>query len=97
MAAVLEENNIEVNIIDACALEMDWKILLWSLKIFLQELLQLPPLHQQLEKRLKLQTTAFKKFYLRPAYLIRQVLMDGPMLIKTIFGVVRNILLPSSS
>jgi anaerobic magnesium-protoporphyrin IX monomethyl ester cyclase len=50
-----------------------------------------------LDELKKLQTTAFRKFYLRPAYIIRQVLMDGPMLIKTIFGVVRNILLPSSS
>ncbi len=47
-----------------------------------------------LDELRKLQATAFKKFYLRPSYLLRQVMMDGPILIKTIFGVVRNILLP---
>ena len=50
-----------------------------------------------LDELKKLQTTAFKKFYLRPSYLIRQVLMDGPILIKTIFGVVRNILIPGKT
>ena len=34
MAAVLEENNIEVNIIDACALEMDWEDIAVELKNF---------------------------------------------------------------
>lgn len=45
-----------------------------------------------LEELKKLQTTAFKKFYLRPVYIIRQVIMDGPILIKTFLGVVRNVM-----
>ena len=50
-----------------------------------------------LEELKKLQKTAFKKFYFRPVYLIRQVIMDGPILLKTIAGVLRNILLPGKS
>jgi anaerobic magnesium-protoporphyrin IX monomethyl ester cyclase len=45
-----------------------------------------------LEELKKLQSTAFKKFYLRPAYIIRQVIMDGPILIKTFLGVIRNVM-----
>jgi len=48
-----------------------------------------------MEELRKLQATAFKKFYLRPMYLIRQVIMDGPILVKTISGVFRNIMFPS--
>lgn len=47
-----------------------------------------------MEELRKLQATAFKKFYLRPMYLIRQIFMDGPILIKTIYGVMRNIMYP---
>ena len=47
-----------------------------------------------MEELKKLQTTAFKKFYLRPVYLFRQVLMDGPILVKTIVGVLRNVMFP---
>ena len=50
-----------------------------------------------LEELKNLQITAFKKFYFRPSYLIRQVIMDGPILIKTIAGILRNILLPGKS
>ena len=50
-----------------------------------------------LDELKKLQITAFKKFYLRPVYLIRQIIMDGPMLIKTIVGVLRNIVLAAKS
>ncbi len=39
-----------------------------------------------------IQKKAFLKFYLRPGYLIRQVRMDGMVLLKTIFGVARQIL-----
>ncbi len=40
----------------------------------------------------KYQTMAFCKFYLRPQYLIRQLIMDGPMFIKTMWGAVKHIL-----
>ena len=50
-----------------------------------------------LDELKKLQITAFKKFYLRPVYLIRQIIMDGPMLLKTIFGVLRNIVMAGKS
>lgn len=39
-----------------------------------------------------LQKDAFIKFYLRPNYLIRQVSQDGFILLKTIFGVARQII-----
>jgi radical SAM superfamily enzyme YgiQ (UPF0313 family) len=48
-----------------------------------------------LEELKNLQASAFKKFYLRPMYLIRQIIMDGPILIKTISGVMRNIMFPA--
>ena len=37
----------------------------------------------------KIQAKAFMKFYLRPQYIIRQFLQDGPYLLKTIFGVIK--------
>lgn len=40
----------------------------------------------------KIQTKAFMKFYLRPHYIIRQFLQDGPYLLKTIFGVIKTAL-----
>lgn len=39
-----------------------------------------------------IQKKAFLKFYLRPGYLIRQARMDGMVLLRTIFGVTRQIL-----
>ena len=39
-----------------------------------------------------IQKKAFLKFYLRPNYLIRQVSQDGMILLKTIFGVARQII-----
>ena len=38
----------------------------------------------------KIQAKAFMKFYLRPHYIIRQFLQDGPYLLKTIFGVIKT-------
>ena len=40
----------------------------------------------------KIQAKAFIKFYLRPHYIIRQFLQDGPYLLKTIFGVIKTAL-----
>ena len=40
----------------------------------------------------KIQAKAFMKFYLRPQYIIRQFLQDGPYLLKTIFGVIKTAL-----
>lgn len=40
----------------------------------------------------KIQVKAFMKFYLRPHYIIRQFLQDGPYLLKTIFGVIKTAL-----
>ena len=40
----------------------------------------------------KIQEKAFMKFYLRPHYIIRQFLQDGPYLLKTIFGVIKTAL-----
>jgi radical SAM superfamily enzyme YgiQ (UPF0313 family) len=44
-----------------------------------------------LEELRKIQSTAFRKFYLRPRYILRQTWMDGPMLLKTIAGVIRRL------
>lgn len=44
-----------------------------------------------LEELKKIQTAAFRKFYLRPRYIFRQVWMDGPILIRTIAGVIRKV------
>ena len=40
----------------------------------------------------KIQAKAFMKCYLRPHYIIRQFLQDGPYLLKTIFGVIKTAL-----
>lgn len=40
----------------------------------------------------KIQAKAFMKFYLRPHYIIRQFLQDGPYFLKTIFGVIKTAL-----
>lgn len=40
----------------------------------------------------KYQTIAFCKFYLRPSYLLRQLITDGPILLKTIWGVFKHVL-----
>ena len=40
----------------------------------------------------KIQAKAFIKFYLRPHYIIKQFLQDGPYLLKTIFGVIKTAL-----
>lgn len=40
----------------------------------------------------KIQAKAFMKFYLRPHYIIRQFLQDGPYILKTIFGVIKTAL-----
>lgn len=40
----------------------------------------------------KIQAKAFMKFYLRPHYIIKQFLQDGPYLLKTIFGVIKTAL-----
>lgn len=40
----------------------------------------------------KIQAKAFMKFYLRPHYIIRQFLQDGPYLLKTILGVIKTAL-----
>lgn len=39
----------------------------------------------------KIQSAAFREFYLRPRYLLSQIWMDGPILLKTIAGVVRKL------
>jgi radical SAM superfamily enzyme YgiQ (UPF0313 family) len=45
-----------------------------------------------LEELRKLQYKAFRNFYLRPGYIIRQAWMDGPILLKTIAGVIREVI-----
>ena len=45
-----------------------------------------------LEELRKLQYKAFRNFYLRPGYILRQAWMDGPILIKTIAGVIREVI-----
>lgn len=40
----------------------------------------------------KIQAKAFMKFYLRPHYIIRQFLQDGPYILKTILGVIKTAL-----
>jgi len=44
-----------------------------------------------LEELRKIQSTAFRKFYLRPRYLLSQIWMDGPIFLKTIAGVIRRL------
>ena len=45
-----------------------------------------------LEELKKLQYKAFRNFYLRPSYILRQAWMDGPILIRTIMGVIKEVL-----
>lgn len=42
------------------------------------------------EELRKIQAKAFLKFYLRPGYLIKQFWQDGTILLKTIFGVIKQ-------
>ncbi|MGB9977917.1 B12-binding domain-containing radical SAM protein [Methanobacterium sp.] len=44
-----------------------------------------------LEELKKIQSKAFRKFYLRPRYIFSQVWMDGPILLKTIVSVIRKV------
>ncbi len=44
-----------------------------------------------LEELKKLQKKAFKEFYLRPRYILRQTRMDGPIIIKTIASIVKGV------
>jgi len=44
-----------------------------------------------LEELRKLQKKAFKEFYLRPRYILRQTRMDGPIILKTIASIVRGV------
>lgn len=44
-----------------------------------------------LEELRKIQSTAFRKFYFRPRYILSQIWMDGPILLKTIAGVIRRV------
>jgi anaerobic magnesium-protoporphyrin IX monomethyl ester cyclase len=39
----------------------------------------------------KMQKTAFRQFYLRPVYLIKQAWMDGPILFKTVAAMIREV------
>jgi radical SAM superfamily enzyme YgiQ (UPF0313 family) len=39
----------------------------------------------------KLQKKAFRQFYLRPVYLMKQVRMDGPILLKTVAAMIKEI------
>lgn len=45
-----------------------------------------------LEELKKMQYKAFRNFYLRPSYILRQAWMDGPILIRTIMGVIKEVL-----
>ena len=45
----------------------------------------------------KIQAKAFIKFYLRPQYILKQFLQDGPYLLKTIFGVIKLALSKTST
>ena len=44
-----------------------------------------------LEELRKIQSNAFRKFYLRPRYIASQVWMDGPILLKTLVTVIRKV------
>ncbi|MEL7670421.1 radical SAM protein [Methanobacterium sp.] len=44
-----------------------------------------------LEELRKIQSNAFRKFYLRPRYILSQVWMDGPILLKTLVAVIRKV------
>lgn len=43
------------------------------------------------EELKKLQKKAFRQFYLRPGYIIRQTMMDGPILLKTIPAIIKSV------
>ena len=43
------------------------------------------------EELKNLQKKAFRKFYLRPSYIIRQTMMDGPILLKTIPAIIKSV------
>ncbi|CDG65567.1 MAG: anaerobic magnesium-protoporphyrin monomethyl ester cyclase [Methanobacterium sp.] len=45
-----------------------------------------------MEELRKLQYKAFRNFYLRPGYILKQAWMDGPILIKAIAGVIREVI-----
>lgn len=45
-----------------------------------------------LEELKNMQNKAFCKFYLRPGYILRQAWMDGPILLKTIASVIREVI-----
>ena len=44
-----------------------------------------------LEELKKIQSKAFRKFYLRPRYIFSQVWMDGPILLKTLVAIIRKV------
>jgi len=44
-----------------------------------------------LDELRKLQKKAFKEFYARPLYLLKQARMDGPVLFKTAFAILKDI------
>lgn len=44
-----------------------------------------------LDELKKMQTKAFRQFYLRPIYLMRQVRMDGPILLKTVAAMMKEV------
>jgi radical SAM superfamily enzyme YgiQ (UPF0313 family) len=44
-----------------------------------------------LDELKKIQKKAFRQFYLRPGYLLRQVRMDGPILLKTVASIVKEV------
>lgn len=44
-----------------------------------------------LDELKKLQKTAFRQFYLRPIYLLKQAWMDGPILFKTIVTMIKEV------
>lgn len=44
-----------------------------------------------LDELKKMQTKAFRQFYLRPVYLMKQVRMDGPILLKTVAAMMKEV------
>jgi len=44
-----------------------------------------------LDELKKMQTKAFRQFYLRPIYLMKQVRMDGPILLKTVAAMIKEV------
>jgi radical SAM superfamily enzyme YgiQ (UPF0313 family) len=47
-----------------------------------------------LEELRKLQRKAFREFYLRPGYILRQTRMDGGIILKTIFAMLKDVSRP---